>query len=227
MANSRKTSTLLLHFTIGLVVVLMMISCANTFRINESWRSQNVPETTYGKLLIVAISADDNLRELYENIFVELLDIHGVQAAPSNRLIKSLHTADQAKLQELARLAEADAILLTRVVSRSEHTNYILATGSVQERSVVMTEANANSTTTVAMSAVGIVPGEIDSRHAFLETRLFDAASAELVWSANSEGYGYESKGEACWDLSILFAKELAKENLIKVNGKEFRKLSI
>jgi hypothetical protein len=96
------------------------------------------------------------------------LNDHGVVAVPSYKLVSDLNKADHIKIKELAREYGADAVVITRVLSKSEHTSYMLATGHVEQRTVVENQTAGNSSTTIAMSAVGIVPGEMDSDGATL-----------------------------------------------------------
>ena len=209
---------------LGLLLVGMLSSCA-TVSLKETWRDPEASAATYKKLLVIAVSPNKSLRQSLENIFAETLRDHGVAAISSHTLISDLSKADRAKIQDLAQQSGADAVVITRVLSKSEHTSYRLATGHVQHRTVVM---KPNSSTTIAMSAVGIVSGEMDSVGATLETRFFDSASAKLVWSALSSAGGPDNERiDVCWKLSALLTKALNKEALIEINSKEFHQPSL
>jgi hypothetical protein len=209
---------------LALSMIVLIVSCASSsVSIKDTWRSPDAPPTSYKKLLVVGVTANHNLRESFENIFSETLSEHGVEAVPSHKLVSDLTKADHLKLKELAEQSGADAVVITRVLSKSEHTSYMLATGHVEARTVVETKSDGNSSTTIAMSAVGFSPGEMDSEGATLQTRLFDATSTKLVWSAMSHAAGADNdKIDVCWQLSALLTKALSKDALIEINPKEF-----
>ncbi len=204
-----------------------VLSSCTTASLEESWRNPETPAAPYRKLLVIGITQQSELRRSFENIFSETLREHGVAAVQSYTLIGDLGEADQAQIQALAQQAAADAVVVTRVLSKSEHTSYRLATGSIQHRTIVMHEAGPTSSTTIAMSAVGIVPGEMDSLGASLETRFFDTATASLVWSSLVRvAVPDNEKINVCWKISALLVKALGKDRMVELNEAKFRQPS-
>lgn len=212
-----------------LTVAMSLLSCTSSYvSIKETMRSPEAPPTTYKKLLVIGFIPSNNLRESFENIFAETLQEHGVAAVTSYTLISDLSKADSNQIQAMARQADADAVIITRVLTKSEHAIYTLATGHVEQRTVAESTTNGNETTTVAMSGVGIVPGEMDTAGATMQTRFFDTASTKLVWSALSHAAGDDNERiDVCWKLSALLTKALSKDHLIQINTKEFHEPKI
>ena len=208
----------------AICTMALLAGCANSVRLKDTWRSPAAPAKSYKKLLVVAVTHNDSLRGTLENILAETLADHGVAAVPSHKLISDIGAADKALLQATAQASGADGVIITRAISKSEHTDYQYLGGSVQERSAVMVKAGEDSTTVVAMSVVGIAPREMDFVEGYLQTRLFDAASAGLVWAAHSKVVNDGNTGEACWDFAILITKALARDHLVELNAREFRK---
>jgi hypothetical protein len=207
-----------------LLAVTLLTSCASHVKIENSWRNQNVPAATYNKLLVIAVTQQPELRKLFENILSETLRSHGVEAMQSYPLLDDLKNADKAQVQKLAKEVGADAVLITHGLSRSESTSYRYFGGSLQERVAVSQSADENSSTTIIMSAIGVAPLETDFVKGSLMSRFFDVASTEMAWSALTKVIHEGSKADACWDFSILLTKALAKDTLITVNDKTFRK---
>jgi len=200
---------------LGLIVAGLLFSCA-TASVKDTWRSPEAPATAYRKLLVVAIANDDNVRSMFENIFAETLQDHGVAAVASHKIIGSLDKADRKLLQEAAQNIGADAVIITRGVSKSDRTNFQYAVGQLEYRSGVMTvQGGPDTNATIAMSAVGIAPRETTFELASLRTNFFDTASARLLWSAWSK-VSTTSRADACWDLSKSLVKALARDRLIK-----------
>ena len=199
---------------LGLFVAGLLVSCS-TASIKETWRNPAAPATVYRKLLVVTIANDDNVRRLFENIFAETLQNHGVAALASHKVLGSLDKADRKLLQETAQQTGADGVVITRGVTKSFRTNYQYAVGQVEYRAGVMEQSGPDYTATVAMSAVGIAPHETDFELASLLTNFFDTASAKLVWSARSN-VSTTSRTDACWDLSARLVKALRKDRIIE-----------
>jgi len=66
--------------------------------------------------------------------------------------------------------------------------------------------------------------GEMDAEGVTLETRLFDASSAVLTWTAMSSAAGAENaRIKVFWELWALLTKALGKDKLVKLNSKEFK----
>ena len=213
---------------LALLLSGLLMSCSTIVSINDTKLETEAPSTTYKKLLVIGITSHPNLRKAFENIFTETLNDHGVAAITSHNLVIDLHKADHIKIKELARQVGADGVLITRVLSKSEHTSYKLSTGHVEYRTVSETTTTANSSTTIAMSGVGIVAGEMDSDGATLQTRLFDANSTNLAWTAMSHAAGADNDQiDVCWKLSALLTKALNKDRLIVINDREFKQPSL
>lgn len=206
------------------IALVVLCSCSTIVEIKEARKIQTTPAEPYRKILVVGITPSPNLRHSFENIFAETLKEHGMGAVASHTLISDLRKADEAQFDAAARQVGADAVVITRVLTHSEHTSYKLSTGHVEYRAVAETTTTANSSTTIAMSGVGIVPGEMDSEGATLQTNLFDASSGNRIWSAMSSAAGGDNaKTEVCWRLSALLTKALSDDKMIVINSKDFK----
>ncbi len=207
-----------------LLVAALLCSCSAIVKINETEKTSEAPPTKFQKILVVGITPSPNLRHSFENIFAETLNDHGVGAVASHTLVSDIRKADESQLEAVARQAGADGVIITRVLSHSEHTSYKLSTGHVEYRSVSETTTTANSSTTISMSGVGIVAGEMDSEGATLQTHLFDASSRKLAWTAMSSAAGSDNDQiYVCWKLSELLTKALSKDDLVEINSTEFK----
>jgi len=208
---------------LALLLAGFITSCTTHVSLRETWRSPEASSKTYKKLLVMGISPNNSLRETFENILTETLQEHGVEAVRSYTLIKDLNKFDSTQLQVLARDVGADAVIITRGISKSEHANYQYAMGTVERKTVIYEDTQPDSSSAIVMSAVGIAPRETDIEQAELLTRLFDAQSDKQVWLARSSLYEAEDRAGACWRLSALLVKALSKDHMIEINSEEFR----
>jgi hypothetical protein len=207
---------------LALLLAGLITSCTTHVSLRDTWRSPEAPETTYKKLLVMGISPNNSLRETFENILAETLREHGVEAVRSYTLIKDLNKFDTNELQGVAREVGADAVIITRGISKSEHVNYQYAMGTVERRTVVYEDNQPDSSSAVVMSAVGIAPRQTDIEQAELLTRMFDVQSKNQVWLARSSLYEAEDRAGACWRLSALLVKALSEDHMIEINSEEF-----
>jgi hypothetical protein len=213
---------------IGLSLLALLTACASSANLQSTWRSPDTPATSYKKLLVVGITHNKMMRKSFENIFSDTLRKHGVSAVSSLTLITDNSQVSRAQMLELVKQTGADAVVITRVLSKSEKDNANYATGSFQRRTVAMSESDGDSSTTAVMSTVGFVPGEITTGKATLETLLFDTASTNLVWTAQSKVAGLQNQENAIlWKLSAELTKALGKEKLVELNGKNFEMPSL
>lgn len=210
-----------------LLMAILLGACASSVTIEKSWRAEQAPAVVYKKLLVVAATHDSDLRETFENILAETLQDHGVAAVRSYQLVDDLNKADVQQLQALAEQLGADAVVITRGISDKDHIDYQYSTGTLENRTFEEEKTGPDSSETIAMSAVGIAPRETDFEEAILRTRLFDATSAKLVWSATSKIIDAGRRADACWDLSAKLVKALGRDHVIEINATKFQHPSL
>jgi hypothetical protein len=206
-----------------ILIGMLLGGCASYAHVTKTWQSPEAQATTYHKLLVIGITKEPDLRQSFENIFAETLRDHGVAAEPSYEKVPDLGNTDHLQIQTLAKGFGADGVIITRVLTKSENTEYLLASGHVEQRTVIEGTSNGNSSAALVMSGVGIVPGEMDSAGAKLETTLFDVASKKPVWSALISAAGSDNERmDVVWELSNNLTKALSKDHMIEINSKEF-----
>jgi hypothetical protein len=209
---------------LSVIMLAILSSCSTSYvTLEETRRLQEPPAKPYRKVLVIGVASPHSRRESFENIFVDSLQRHGVDAVASYKFIDDLHDAAPSQVQAIAQRAGADAVALTRVMSKSEHTSYKLSTGHAEYRTVSQT-TTAHSSTTVSMSGAGIVAGEIDSEGAILQTSFFDVSSTKLMWTAiNHAAGGSNDKMDVCWELSFLLAEALGNDQLIEITSADVK----
>jgi hypothetical protein len=205
----------LFRILLVLLATGVLNACA-TATIKESWRNPSAPATVYQKVLVVAITQDENVRTMFENILVATLQDHGVMAVQSHTLLPSLDKANREMLQEAARKAGADGVIISRPLSKSEGTNYQYSTGEVQFRAIEMAETDGNTTSYLSMSAVGIAARETDFEKATIQSTFFDADKASVVWTARSKVQETGERAKASWALAKLLVEGLRKDRVIE-----------
>lgn len=192
--------------TISLALTALVIAaCANTKPVGE-WRSEDFT----GKLnniLIIGVTSRSDRRRVFEDKFVEGLAALKVSATPSYKLMdSSLHLTRQV-VKNAIKGQDIGAVLVTRLAGvrkkevyhasddKDENLSYFnYSDKSFQQADVGYTEQH---------------------RVVALETKLYDIASAELVWSMQSETMDPSQPRHVIEDQIKLTIDTLAKRNLI------------
>jgi hypothetical protein len=98
-----------------IALVLAGAGCSNTKLVNQWENSQYVP-ARFTRMLVIGVSREPGLRRTFEDQFVAKLKETGVDAVPSYRYIPEDGPVPEARLQEAVRQANADGVLMTRLV---------------------------------------------------------------------------------------------------------------
>jgi len=167
------------------LAVLAGMACGTTTRLSNVWRSESYSAGPMHKVLVVGIAQTSTGRRSFEDRFVEALASQQVDAVQSYRLLPSDERLSEATLKEAIRGHGFDGVIATRLIEVDEETTYVPPSTTV--------------TTTIVR----------------LETHLYDAEQAELVWSAQSDTFDPDSTQDAIDSVTKKIAKQLASEDLL------------
>ncbi len=150
--------------------VLLALSCASPMRLTDNWRSSIYTGPAYKKIMVVAMTRQNNLRKPIEKEFVEQFKSRGVEAAAFHE-----HMADPDKgtVEDLVRLGQGmgtEAYLIVRVTG-------------VGTASQTYGSSDATSSSMQYIPWFGPEAPTIKQRDvATLDSRLYDAKTKEIVW---------------------------------------------
>jgi hypothetical protein len=168
-------------FGLLILIAILLTACATT-QLNAVWKDPGY-QTRPAKIMVIGVARNPINRRLFEDEFVQQLKARGTEAIASYTVLPDRqqddHEAIAAKVKELG----ADAILITRLVSKKIVQTYVPATpyfpppyyGSWPD-----------------YYGYGYhymyTPGYIaEDEYAVIETNLYEAKSDKLVWAASSE----------------------------------------
>lgn len=186
MPESTPTRTLAI-----LLVTLLLTSCSGT-TLSGSWRSPDHQQAVR-KIYIVGISRQETHRRIFEDEFGRELERYGVRSASSYKDLRGTRETPLEVILEKAKGTGADALLMTRLLSR--RTEKVVNPGRISgysydpyayragyyprpyyrnyrdyyDRRFEMTYEPATITRFQVIT---------------LESNLYDAATGELIWSA-------------------------------------------
>ena len=108
---------------IGLALILT--SCASSTKIVNQWVNPEYRAPNFKRIVVVGVTKQPSLRRTFEDEFVSRLTTEGVDAVPSYRYIPEDGEVAEARLQEAVRQANADAALITRLVTVEKKTEVV------------------------------------------------------------------------------------------------------
>jgi hypothetical protein len=157
---------------------LMTLSCASpSMQLTDNWRNSTYTGPAYKKIMVVAMTKRDDLRQPIEDEFAKQLRSRGVEAVTCYECIPD---PDKVTREELAKVSQGmgiEAYLIVRVLG----VGIDVQTSRAESPSPMAASDNVDS----MLSMRGLGPEPSMSRRSevvTLESRLYDGKTAEIVW---------------------------------------------
>lgn len=177
--------------------------------IPAAWRNPEFSGVPFGKLFIIGVARNDEYRRLYENSLVRALEGEGAVAQASSAVFPQDEELDDVQLLEAVKSGGFDAVVITRLKSVDEEPVYV--------------PGNPPTSSDLYMAgydeayALNSDPGYYKMALKYrLETALYSARDAMVVWVVESETTDPQSVDEIIQSVSALIAKQLKAEALIR-----------
>jgi len=197
-------ATLLKTITL-IMTTLVIAACANTKPVGE-WRSEKF-SGKLNNILIIGVTSRSDRRQLFEGKFVEGLAALKVNATPSYKLMDSSLHLTRKVVENAIKGQDIGAVLVTRLAGVKEKEVYRASDDKDENLSYFNF-----SDKSFQQADVGYTE---QHRVVALETKLYDIASAELVWSMQSETMDPSQPRNVVEDQIKLTISTLAKRELI------------
>jgi hypothetical protein len=198
-------------FFIGLTLIVLATSCAPTKTLHV-WKDDQYNQRLH-KVLIIAVTKEEYMRDHFENVLAESLQTRGVEAVPSNKVLpqpgaKLEREAVVAKVRELG----IGHVLVARSVSKKEVSQ--LNPGGIY---FVPTDYYSGWYGFYSDSFVAItVPGSAyDAEFFSIVTNVYDVRSEKLIWSYLSQVKVEGSKEGAINPFLDVLMKQLEDNKLL------------
>lgn len=188
--------------TIILVLTLLALTACATSKPSVQWRSENFTGKV-DNIMIIGVSENAERRYTFENTFVEVLAGNNTRAIPSRNLLTSSINLRREVVEKAIEGKQVGAVLITRVVGvRETETNNMTDNNSASVYyNIIRRETNSEK------------PDE--HRLFTLESRLYDTASGQLIWSMRSETMADAKPKQNIEDQIRLTTSALADSGLI------------
>jgi len=171
-----------------LSALLLVLSCASV-RMKDEWRDKAFQGPAYQKIMVVALTKRTDLRQPLEDEFRRQLNARGIEAAACYECIPDV---DRVSREELAKAGQGmgiEAFLIVRVLRTDVRIESFNSSGAPASSSV------GRDSMMDMHWGVPDPPLTRRSETATLESRLFDARTAALVWRATAEAVNPSGDG--------------------------------
>ena len=217
----------LIKILISLITILGLTGCSSTV-INSSWKSPDYTDKISAPY-IIAILKNETERRLYEDKFRTELMKSGVMAIQSYKDLTASNETDEKMIADRIAANSADSTLIVRFVSqRTEEiveparvTTYVssprFARSLTSKRGYVPAEHYYDYGNYYTRSYQTIYePAKVTDYHVnLLEANLYDAASHQMIWSAQFEVYEDSPKQDMLDDFIHTVIEDLKAKELI------------
>jgi hypothetical protein len=108
-------------------LALVLAACASPVKIVQQWQEPGYAAPGFKRVLVIGVTRDAAVRRTFEDEFVAQLKARGIEAVPSYSVLPEDGQQPRERIEQAVRDARADAIILTRVLSREKVTEVVPA----------------------------------------------------------------------------------------------------
>lgn len=202
-------TTRILFYT-TLLFTLLITSCSNS-RLLSVWVDNNLETESINRVIVIGVADNKMARRLYEDRFVSELGKEGVDAIASYKHIPEDVKITRESLDKAIKDLNLDAVILTHLLAIDEETvyhqpvNYVVTTGYYGHY------YNYYPTVSNYVQSPGYYS---TNKLVKLETNVYDANSAALIWSAQSSTFNPDTAKDVINPVIKLVINDMKKRKL-------------
>ena len=192
-----------------------MAGCATSTRVTGTWMKDQDAEYTFDKIAILGIAHEAAIRKVFEVSLEERMLEKGYPAEAALDFLPPNANEDNLPpeiVQSIFKSSGVDAVMTIHLLKVDDSRRFI-PDGMLYEPYYVtytFNEYHAEVYEYVVVS--GYFTGELDI---FLEANLFDMASGQLIWSAQTETIDLSELHDIAGSFSTVLVEDLARSNVV------------
>jgi len=167
-----------------MIFSLFFAACAQQAKVTESWVDPARTEYAANDILVLGVGRREVSLKLWENVFVDQFINMEVRAKASHNVIGNVPEPDRKTIESAIKKAGASSILITHIVSSKSKT--YTRRGAIHLRSGGVYE-DLHAYYGQTYRTIYTPSSDVTQTLVRLESNLYDAATASLVWTAQSE----------------------------------------
>lgn len=164
------------------IITTFFSGCSTRTQITSSWvNEKQLPDI--GTVLIIALSESATTRRLWENTFAEKLGEQKIQAVPSYTVSAEPITPEKEAVLQVIKRVKADTVIITHLIDST--TTLQWHPGTIYYEPAALYGGMYRYYNT-AYRTVYSPPTTTEQTVVRLETNMYDIATTELLWAAQS-----------------------------------------
>jgi hypothetical protein len=204
-------------YSVATLLVFTLLSCGPTQRVTSSWVNPQRPTVSkYNKVFIAALVNNAAYKNVIENDLAAAATARGYQVVKSGDLISPNFTNQNAPTKDAivqqVRSSGCDAIFTVSLVDKQSETRYVPGTTTYSPYMGYGGYGFGGYYGYMAPSMYSTPGYTTTDKTYFMEARLFDAASENMVWSAQSEAYNPSKIDKFSKDYSSMLVEQMQKD---------------
>jgi hypothetical protein len=197
---------------LALALLLLSLACLNTacapVKTLDVWKDDSYSQPLQ-KVLIIAVTKQDYIRNQFENVLANQLNAKGVEAIPSFKVLpqageKLDRDSVVAKVKELG----IENVLVARSISKEEITNH-------QYGGVILGGTAVYDNGWYGYSYGYTYDRQYDTDYFTISTKLYDVSGEKPVWSYLAQVKVDDSRQHAVNIFVPMIVQELSKAKLL------------
>ena len=198
---------------LALATTAFLAACAS-ITIVDQWQSPDFKGGPFKRILVVGITKEATVRRIFEDEFVGQLRARGTGAVASYTLIPEDGPVEQPRLERAVKESGGDAVLITRVVRVEHRTQVVPGTPAFPGFGRDIYGVYGTGWGGV-WTGYASPPAVFQYDEVKVETKLFDARTATLVWAAQSDVFAPTDARKDSADFAARIIGALAARKLI------------
>ena len=196
----------------AVAVLLVGVACGTKTTLSNLWRSESWAGGGMQRILVIGVAETTAVRRSFEDAFATALEERKVDVVPSYELLPGNDRLSKESIEAAIAGRGIEGVVVTRLIEVDEQTTYVPPASYARSNyygsglygyygrtwDVVHTPGYTVSTTVVR-----------------LETHLYDAATATLVWAAHSDTFDPESSEDATDSVTKKLSSQLAADGVL------------
>jgi len=201
--------TLRKSFGVLLLGAALFTACATT-QINATWKDPSY-QARPARIMVIGVAKNPLNRRLFESAFAKQIRSLGTDAIASYTVLPDKQQDDQLAIAAKVKELRADAVLVTRLVSKKTVKMYVLGTPYYPPL-YYGTWPDYYGYGYRYMYSPGYVT---ESEYAIIETNLYEAENDKLIWAASSETVLSDSDEGLIKSYIGIMVKTMVKSGLL------------
>lgn len=203
----------ILRLFIAIIIMLSLNGCASVSLV-KTWKDQNVPKKTYHNLLVVGISENRQMRQVFEEVLAGELRKKGISATASYKITGVEEKLSRDLVVKAVKTVAADGVMATRIVDRTKEKR--VNVGYEMTSRGYDSYVDFYGTGTVSYATFDMKPVEVTiSTTTSIATDIFDSSTQTLVWSGASNAVKPEGIIKVTEEFAAVIIKAISEEGLL------------